>query len=90
VINQVTMLSLLTTIKPHIEAGKTKLVNIFPASRMISHVVGEMFALWSLYGARYDEILVVVDDWARRMSTGKASRADHRLNQFPIDLATLG
>lgn len=59
-----TMSSLFATIRPHLEPGKRKLVYIFPASGRIGHVVGELFALWTLHGAGYDEILVVVRDRA--------------------------
>lgn len=59
-----TMSALLAAIKPHLEAEKRKLVYILPASGRIGHVVGEIFALWSLYHRHYDEILVVVRDQA--------------------------
>lgn len=62
IFSEETMSALLAAIKPHLEPGRRKLVYILPASGRIGHVVGEVFALWSLYHDQYDEILVVVRD----------------------------
>lgn len=56
---QETMQRLFETVLPHLEAGKKTLVYILAQVDRIGHTAGESFFLKSLYGPRYDRILLV-------------------------------
>ncbi len=62
---------LIEIVAPRLQTGKRTLVHIMPASSRFGHMVLEPWALHSLFGEEFDEILVVIRD-RRLLRYGRA------------------
>lgn len=65
---------LIQLVAPKLQSGKHTLVHIMPASSRFAHMVLEPWALRAMYGAEFDQIVVVIRD-RRLLPYGKAPHA---------------